>query len=238
MASNVSSLQGGHTEVPAIVDTFLHHLFTGSDSPLTERMTWLKHSVAQDVVFGITRGRIKPAKRVLLPSAGKSLTRNVELIQLLNRLGHGIAYSQLEELNSSLCLQKLCMAQQTGFPLPGNIHPHTDTILVFDNIDRLENTLSGGGTSHRFNGIAVQHAVYGPHPAPITLPRVEKSKQRSFAPPETPLPICNVTQRTAPPPPQGDDRDRQQVCEEGGKEEESHIFAGTAALCSISAKGR
>ena len=42
---NVSSLQGGHTEVPAIVDTFLHHLFSGSDSPLTERMTWLKHSV-------------------------------------------------------------------------------------------------------------------------------------------------------------------------------------------------
>jgi len=116
---NVSSLQGGHTEVPAIVDTFLHHLFSGSGSPLTERMTWLKHSVVQDVVFGITRGRIKPAKHILLPSTVKSLTGNVELIQLLNRLGHGIAYSQLEELNSSLCLQKLCMAEQTGFPLPG-----------------------------------------------------------------------------------------------------------------------
>ena len=197
---NVSSLQGGHTEVPAIVDTFLQHLFSGSDSPLTERMTWLKHSVVQDVVFGITRGRIKPAKHILLPSAVKSLTGNVELIQLLNRLGHGIAYSQLEELNSSLCLQKLCMAEQTEFPLPGNIHPHTDTILEFDNIDRLENTLSGGGTSHHINGIAVQHAVYGPHLEPNTLPRVEKSKQRPFAPPETPLPICNVTQRTPPPP--------------------------------------
>jgi len=40
------------------------------------------------------------------------------------------------------------MAEQTGFPLPGNIRVHTDTILAFDNIDRLENTLSGGGTSH------------------------------------------------------------------------------------------
>ena len=196
---NVSSLQGGHTEVPAIVDTFLHHLFSGSDSPLTERMTWLKHSVVQ-YVFGITRGRIKPAKHILLPSAVKSLTGNVELIQLLHRLGHGIAYSQVEELNSSLYLQKLCMAEQTGFSLPGNIHPHTDTILAFDIIDRLENTLSGGGTSHRIYGIAVQHAVYGPRPEPITLPRVEKSKQRSFAPPETSLPICNVTQRTPTPP--------------------------------------
>ena len=107
---NVSSLQGGGTEVPAIVDTFLHHLFSGSDSPLTERMTWLKHSIAQDLVCGITGGRIKPPKLILLPSVVKPLTGNVDLIQLLNRLGHGIPYSQFEELNSSLCLHKLCMA--------------------------------------------------------------------------------------------------------------------------------
>lgn len=106
---------------------------------------------------------------------------------------------QLGELNSSLCLQKLCMAEQSGFPLQGNILKHTDTILAFDNIDRLENTLSGGGTSHRINGIAVQHAVYGRHPEPITVPWVEKSKQRSLAPPDTPLPIYNVTQRSGPP---------------------------------------
>ena len=82
---NVSSLQGGSTEVPEVVDTFLHHLFSGSDSPLTDRMTWLKRSVAQDLVFAITRGRFKPAKHILLSSAVKSLTGNVELIQLLNR---------------------------------------------------------------------------------------------------------------------------------------------------------
>ena len=159
-------------------------------------MTWLKCSVAQDLVFAIRKGCFKPAKHILLPSAVKSLTGN----QLLNRLRHSVAYSQVEELNSSLCLQKLCMAEQTGFPLPGNILVHTDTILAFDKIDRLENTLSGGGTSHRIKGIAVQHAVYGPHPEPITVPKVEKSKQRSLAPPDTLLQIYNVTQRTGPPP--------------------------------------
>ena len=176
------------------------YLFSGSDSPLTERMTWLKRSVAQHLVFTITRGHFKPAKHIILRSAVKSHTGNVGLIQLLNRLGHSIAYSQLEELNLSLCLQKLCMAEQTNFLLPGNILVHTDTILAFDNIDHLENTLSGGGTSHRINGIAVQHTVYGPHPEPIAVPRVEKSKQRSLAPAETPLPIYNVTQRTGLPP--------------------------------------
>ena len=167
----------------------------------------------------------------------RSLTGNVELIQLLNRLGHGIAYSQLERLNSSLCLQKLCLAEQTCFPLPGNILVRTDTILAFDNIDRLENTESGGGTSYRINGIAVQHAVYGPHPEPITAPRVEKSQQRSLAPPDTPLPIYSVTQRTCPPPRKVIEIDREFVMREARKMN-LIFFAGTTELCSTPAKGQ
>ena len=54
--TNVSSLQEDSTEVPEVVDTFLYHLFSGSDSPLTDRLTWLKRSVAQDLVSTITRG--------------------------------------------------------------------------------------------------------------------------------------------------------------------------------------
>jgi len=85
---------------------------------------------------------------------------------------------------------------------------HTGTILAFDNIDRLENTLSGGGTSYHINGIAVQHAVYGPYPEPITVPRVEKAKQRSLAPPGTPLPIYNVTHAENRPASEESDRNR------------------------------
>ena len=94
---------------------------------------------------------------------------------------------------------------------------HTDIIFAFDNIDRLENTLSGGGTSHCINGIAVQHAVYWLHPEPITVPRVEKSKQRSLVPPDTPLPIYNVTQRTIPPPRKVIEVDREFVMKETRK---------------------
>ena len=44
----------------------------------------------------------KPPKHILLPYAVKALTNNVELIQILNRCGHGVAYSQIEELNTAL----------------------------------------------------------------------------------------------------------------------------------------
>ena len=78
---------------------------------------------------------------MLLVFAVKSLTGNVELIQLLNHLGHGIAYTQLEEIDTSLCLQTLAIAAENCIPLPGNIHPYTSTTLAFDNTDRIEGTL-------------------------------------------------------------------------------------------------
>ena len=39
--------------------------------------------------------------------------------------------------------------------LPGTIQPNVFPTLAWDNIDRLEETLTGGGTTHRVNGIAV-----------------------------------------------------------------------------------
>lgn len=120
-----SKLDKEHIDTPLLDNTFLQHLLMGDDSALTERMMWLRNSIVQDLEFAITRGRYKPVKHILLAFAVKSLTGNVELIQLLNRLGHGIAYTQLEEIDTSLCLQKLAMAAENCIPLPYNIHPYT-----------------------------------------------------------------------------------------------------------------
>ena len=54
-------------------------------------------SFAQDLVFGVTRGMIKPPKQILLSYTVKTLTNNVELLSILNRYGHGVSYSQLED---------------------------------------------------------------------------------------------------------------------------------------------
>ena len=84
---NVSSLRAGSTlKFLRLLIRSCTITISGSDSLLTDMMKWLKCSVAQDLVFAITRGRFKPAKHILLPSAVKSLTGNVELIQLVNRV--------------------------------------------------------------------------------------------------------------------------------------------------------
>ena len=73
-------------------------------------------------------------------------------------------------------------ASNQKIPLPASIIPYVFTNLAWDNIDRLEETLTGKGTSHRVNGIAVQANVFGPHHPRADLPRIEKKhKKRSIS---------------------------------------------------------
>ena len=141
--------------------------------------------------------KIKPPKQISLRYAVKILTNNVELIQMLNRFGQGIAYSQLEEINTALRLQK--MASTSEIPLPGNIQPHDSTILALDNIDRLEEMFSGKGESHRVNGIAVQARQFGPQLSSEPSTHIVKSKTRNVEAPDTEnLPIYNAGGRCGP----------------------------------------
>ena len=50
----------------------------------------------------------------------------------------------------------MALTPDNEVPLPENIQAYVNTTLEWDNIDRLEETLSGAGASHQVNGIAVQ----------------------------------------------------------------------------------
>ena len=49
----------------------------------------------------------------------------------------------MEEINTVLCLQKMALAHGNEDPLPEKIQSYVQTTLAWDNIDRLEETLSG-----------------------------------------------------------------------------------------------
>ena len=53
--------------------------------------------------------------------AVKTLTGNIEIIQSLNRLGHGVSYSQLQENDTALFLQKWAAGLNQQFVLPSSI---------------------------------------------------------------------------------------------------------------------
>ena len=105
---------------------------------------------------------------------------------------HSISYSQVEEIDTALCLQKLALSG-CKVALPRNIQPSVFTTLAWDNIDRLEETISGEGTSHRVNGIAIQAKVIGPQPLKIA-PSISKKKKRSIDTAALMLPTYNPGQ--------------------------------------------
>ena len=71
------------------------------------------------------------SKHILVPWAIKTLTGNVELIKILNRLGHGISYSKLEEIDTALCLQKLALEDENGVALPTGVYAGIPKHLSF-----------------------------------------------------------------------------------------------------------
>ena len=163
-------LNGENVNIPECLSEFLYALLVKESDKASQstKTDGLVNSIAQDCIHAITTDRQKPAKHILLPWAVKSLTGNVKLIKIFNRRGHGISYSQWEELDTALCLQKLAASDKDDIPLPDSILPCIPTTLAFDNIDRLEETLTGAGTSHRVNGIIVQPE------APIVLQPKER----------------------------------------------------------------
>ena len=122
--------------IPQSITEFLQTLLTG-DSECTnpsERVKRLTTSFGSDLIFAVTCGKKKPPKHLLLPFAVKSLTGNTELIHTLNRLGHSVSYSQVQEVDTALCLQKMELSKD-DVPLPTNIYPNVFTTLAWDNID-------------------------------------------------------------------------------------------------------
>ena len=88
-------------------------------------------------------GRLLTPKSILFPLQIKDLTNNYELIATTNKLGHGVSYSVLQELLTEVAYNKTENLKEGEVALPDICEIEKFTILVEDNIDRLEETLSG-----------------------------------------------------------------------------------------------
>ena len=142
--------------------SFLKTLLSGKVAAnLSQNIQCRLYSYAQDLIYGVTNGRLKTVKSILLTSVITSLTNNTEVINILNRLGHCISYTSHEELETQVAMEALRVRDAETVFVPKDIVKNSMAILVFDNIDRLEETLSGEGTSHRVNGILIQEQEQG-----------------------------------------------------------------------------
>ena len=82
-------------------------------------------------------------------------------MQCIDRFEHGLSNSKFFEFNTTFCKTKVSRSRITRYS-SAKIQSHERPILAYDNIDRMEETFSGPGTSHRVNKIAIQRVFIGP----------------------------------------------------------------------------
>ena len=80
------------------------------------------------------------------------------------------------ELVTAFAIQQL---SQSTVNIPDEVHPYIPISLVYDNIDRLEETLSGTNRTHRVNRIITQKLFIGLKEAPAHA-IITKSKRGSI----------------------------------------------------------
>jgi len=110
-------------------------------------------SLLQDVVYMESNGSTTTPKALCLGLTVRHLTRSTHLLGLLNHLGHCASHSTILSFETALAQLQL----NRGLLVPPRLDKGQVTMLVWDNIDFLEETASGAGTTHHTNGILVQH---------------------------------------------------------------------------------
>ena len=113
-------LNENYVEPLLLLKRFLTTLCSGSmkcfqNSTRIQKLVW---SFCQDIIYGATNGKIMTSKHILLSWAVKTLIGNVEVIKIMNRLGHGILYSKLEEVDTAVYLQNLQVHGMSAVAIP------------------------------------------------------------------------------------------------------------------------
>ena len=153
---NVNDIIEGDCQIPELLFEFMCNLVQGPDTRWKDSVDdFIKiKSLCSDIIYIITKGRIKPAKHLTLGLAMKSLTSSRKVLTILNRYGHSINYTLAEELETELTYTSVDENRliPSGISLTGNLSTH----VAYDNYDRFVETLSGKDTLHDTVGIIYQ----------------------------------------------------------------------------------
>lgn len=119
---------------------------------LSTKINRLINSVCNDVVFAVSRGKIKPGKQLSLSLGIKSQTGSRRVVEVLNRFG--VSYNIVEENDTQLA-SDITFRDQFK---PDGLLTESEllTSLAWDNFDENIETMSGAGTLHDTVGICYQ----------------------------------------------------------------------------------
>ena len=161
--------------IPENLYLFLSLLFGGQELLESEEFEKLKKgkltknvvmSIAQDIIFGLSKGKKLTPKHIGLASTLHQKTRSKQLVNLFHKAGHCLSYDNLLKLDTTLANDTLTsLDEKTGAVIPKNIVPGSFIHYSADNIDIDTNTNDGKGMFH-----ATQVTAYQRSDGSSTLP--------------------------------------------------------------------
>ncbi|CAH1099504.1 unnamed protein product [Psylliodes chrysocephalus] len=100
---HVSNITDGECDIPVDLFNLIFNLIHGPDlrRQQSDDDLFRINSICSDIIYAITKGRIKPSKHLSLGLAIKS-TSSRKVLTIINKYGHTVSYSMAEELETEL----------------------------------------------------------------------------------------------------------------------------------------
>ena len=152
----IGDIIAGEVEIPNTLEQFFTYLVCGPKKVHGHTDTKLRSvkSICHDLIFAVTSGNKKTAKNIMLGLVAKSMTDSRKVVDILNRLGHSISYSTVEEIETELTFGTSQNSQVTPVEMTPN--PKLSIGVAFNNFGGFVETLSGKNTLDDTVGIAYQ----------------------------------------------------------------------------------
>ncbi|XP_030837116.1 uncharacterized protein LOC105437992 [Strongylocentrotus purpuratus] len=166
-------------KIPAQLDLFFRTLLCGMGSSCTAQKESVERKVnamSSDAMYNVTRGSTRPWKNTVLGLGLASLTGCKIALQVLNRLGHCISYSEIKGIESEFAYS--VADDQHDVPDGIALQPNLATASVWDNNDANVETLDGKETFHATVGHTYQNVIEDDQQVIINEPEFREGKNR------------------------------------------------------------
>lgn len=151
-------------------------------------------SIAQDLVYLSDKGAKTTPKSLALGLTLRHMTGSKAIAKLISGLGHSCSYDSIMRFETALALKQ---SANISSSIPPGFLEHAFTMLIYDNIDFSEETLTGHGTTHHTNSIMIQlKSQVGPQ-NPIQTGVIPKT-QRTLCLPSTEIAPFYISSKSGP----------------------------------------
>uniref|UniRef100_A0A6P7FRI3 Uncharacterized protein LOC114331907 n=1 Tax=Diabrotica virgifera virgifera TaxID=50390 RepID=A0A6P7FRI3_DIAVI len=148
-------------DIPENLISLLRCIITNNDSRRLKSENCMRkiYSIACDIIYAASDGKIKTSKHITLGMTLKSITSSRKVVDICNRYGHCCSYHTIEELETEATFY--ANDKSVICPLNTVLLPDYCTGIAFDNYDRYVETLNGKDTLHDTVGILYQNIEEG-----------------------------------------------------------------------------